>query len=175
MKEWFIFVGGLVALALVALGVTLNTDRQPAVAQPIAFNHQKHAPLLACTACHQTVTASSHAGLPAKELCWSCHQSKVTTNPEPDKIKTYIDKGQEIPWVRLFAVNDDIVYEHGPHIKAGFQCQTCHGNMGASPAGGVAGFGKKGAGGLWGRNLMEWCIQCHQDNKASTDCYTCHK
>ncbi len=174
MKEWFIFVGGLVLLGLVALGVTANMGSKPAVAQPIAFNHQKHSQFLTCTSCHKTVATSAVAGLPPKELCWSCHQAKVTDNPEPEKIKTYIDKNQEIPWVRLFALGDDIVYQHEPHIKAGVQCQTCHGNIGSSP-GVVTGFGKKGAGGLWGRNLMENCLQCHKENQASTDCYTCHK
>ncbi len=174
MKEWFIFVGGLILLGLVALGVATKIDTSPGVTQPIAFNHQKHTAFLDCTACHKTVATSAAASLPPKELCWSCHQNKVTTNPEPDKIKTYIDSNQEIPWIRLFAVADDIVYRHEPHIKAGFKCETCHGNIGSS-TGSVTGFGRKGNGGLWGRNLMAFCFNCHQDNKASTDCYTCHK
>jgi hypothetical protein len=24
------------------------------------------------------------------------------------------------------------------------------------------------------RNYMEWCIDCHENRGASTDCYTCH-
>lgn len=174
MKEWLIFIGGLIVLGVVAMGVSFNMDGKPSVTEPIAFNHQKHGAFLQCTACHTTVATSAAATIPNKDFCWTCHQNKVTDSPEAAKIKTYIDEGRLIPWVRLFAVNDDIVYTHQPHIAAGFPCQTCHGDIGQAD-GVVTGFGKKGAGGLYGRDLMQFCLDCHQDNKASTDCYTCHK
>ncbi len=174
MKEWLFFVAGLALLGGVALGLTTRAANNTGAVQPIAFNHQKHSQNLTCTSCHTTVDTSAAAGIPRKELCWTCHQAKVTENPEPEKIRQYVENNKEIPWVRLFAVADDIVYTHQPHIKAGFQCQTCHGDIGSSP-GGVTGFGKKGSGGKWSRDLMDNCLSCHKDNNASTDCYTCHK
>ncbi|MBI4330187.1 MAG: cytochrome c3 family protein [Chloroflexi bacterium] len=174
MKEWLIFVAGLAVLGLAALGLTANVENRATVTQPIAFNHQKHSPFLTCTSCHTTVATSARAGIPGKDFCFSCHQNKVTDNPEPEKIRNYVEKRQEIPWVRLFRLNDDIVYTHEPHISAGIQCQSCHGDIGSSAAG-VTGFGRKGSGGQYGRDLMDACLKCHEQRKASTDCYTCHQ
>ncbi len=174
MKEWLIFALGLVLLGVVAIAVSSAIGNASGVTQPIAFKHSKHTKILACDFCHKTVKTSAAAGLPGKEVCMVCHQSKVTDSPEPEKIKAYVASGEEIPWVRLFAVNDDIVYRHQPHISAGVECQVCHGNVGSSEKI-VEGFGRKGAGGPYGRDLMEKCFNCHLAKKAPTDCYTCHK
>jgi len=162
------------------------------VQQPIAFPHSKHtAANIECVTCHKTVKTADAATIPQADTCMTCHQAPVTTNPEADKIKTYFESGEPIPWVRLFKLADDINFPHRSHITGGVDCATCHGNMGTSkPGDSIAGLGRQGASGpvsvygqkvlglnnRYGYKLMyEVCMDCHEQRGVSTDCLTCHR
>lgn len=174
MKETLVFMGGVVAL-LAGGGLVLTTSPwQAQVEQPIAFNHAKHSPILACTSCHSGVEVGAAATIPQADRCMLCHQAPVSSSPEAAKVKVFAEQGRQIPWVRLFDLRDDLIYTHKPHIQKGLACQTCHGDIG-SMARITQGFGAEGVNGPRGRELMGRCLSCHQARGVSTDCVTCHK
>lgn len=86
MKEWLIFLGGLVLLGLVALLLIANPVGGSPAQQPIDFNHKKHSPFLSCTSCHRGAENYAAAAIPGKDFCWSCHQGGVSASPEAAKI-----------------------------------------------------------------------------------------
>lgn len=94
--------------------------------------------------------------------------------PRLPRFKDYVEQGKEIPWLRYFHLNEDIVYSHKEHIQAGIQCSTCHGDI-AQKKRITQGFGRQGSGGPYGRQLMDFCLACHRKSAASTDCLSCHK
>ncbi len=124
-------------VVLIAAAVQVVAMRDPAllglasITQPIAFNHKKHAGDLAlpCTTCHQRAEKDSVAGRPPTVLCLGCHSGE-TNNPEIKKIRAYGDKGQEIPWRRVWRLPPHVFFPHRIHVVlAQIKCQTCHGPM----------------------------------------------
>ena len=54
-------------------------------------------------------------------------------------------------------------FNHAPHIRAKVDCATCHGNIAEQT--------------VAQRNVdltMGFCVNCHNEKKASNDCLTCH-
>lgn len=156
-----------------AVAYSSNTEQ---VVQPIRFPHVKHTPMLACEACHiqGAGTGTAQVALPKIEFCMGCHQAEVSKSPEAAKVRQYSESGQEVPWIRLYGVADDIVFSHQVHLEQKLDCQACHGNIGDSVQWN-SGFGKNGTGGPTGRTLMDTCLSCHRSRGASTDCVACHK
>jgi mono/diheme cytochrome c family protein len=162
-----------------------------APAQPIFFNHVIHAGSfqIACQYCHADARRGASAGLPSVERCMGCHKIiGAQDNPEIRKIHDHWNRGRPIPWVRVFKVPEFTHFAHKPHIRAGVECQTCHGPIERMPRVG-------GATGQWLPNdllnlvglrpeprpmTMGWCVNCHRDmnarkkTQAPLDCVTCH-
>ena len=134
--------------------------------QPIAFNHQLHLKNdMQCTSCHAGVTEGPDAGIPSVTFCMACHQEVATNNPEIKKLTAYAAKEQDIPWkpVYWFYPSEHVRFWHAPHIRAGVDCQNCHGDMTQQT---VA---------VRSKNLnMNFCITCHRAKSVSADCTTCH-
>jgi len=72
-----------------------------------------------------------------------------------------------IPWEQVYAEPDYVFFPHRRHIAvAKLACAECHGDV---------------------RNMtepvlrpvvnqsMNWCMNCHQQKRASVDCIACHK
>jgi len=164
---WIVLVGAvLVQIAVLAFPTLI---RRQSVAQPIAFNHKKHAGELSlpCTTCHQSVETQTFAGLPEVETCMGCHAVALTLNPEEEKIRNYASIGERIPWQRIYRVARDAFFSHRRHVALGkIDCIICHGKMVEQTA-------------PPGRPLvdqtMTWCINCHREKKASVDCNACHR
>jgi hypothetical protein len=139
---------------------------QSAPVQPIAFNHRLHLQKgLECTSCHAGVTQGPDAGIPSVTFCMACHQAVAIDNPEIKKLAAYANKEQDIPWkpVYWFYSSEHVRFQHAPHIRAGVDCQQCHGDMTQQT---VA---------VRSKNLnMKFCISCHKAKGASADCITCH-
>jgi formamidopyrimidine-DNA glycosylase len=139
---------------------------QSTPAQPIAFNHQLHLKNgMECASCHMGVTEGPDAGIPSVSFCMACHQEVATNNPEIKKLAAYAAKEQDIPWkpVYWFYPSEHVRFWHAPHIRAGVDCQQCHGDVTQQT---VA---------VRSKNLnMNFCITCHKAKGASTDCTTCH-
>lgn len=78
-----------------------------------------------------------------------------------------------IRWVRIHNLPDFAYFDHRPHVKAGVECQTCHGPVEQMER---------------VRQVqplsMGWCVNCHRDVNAggvhgkpvyaSIDCVSCH-
>jgi len=159
--------------------------------QPIFFSHLIHAGSfkIDCQYCHADARRSEYAGLPSVERCVGCHKIiGVQDNPEIAKIHDYAQRGQAIPWVRVFKVPEFTHFPHKAHIAANLPCQGCHGPIEQMRV----------VGARTGPNLvndlvrlvgltpppplltMGWCVECHrtqnatQGRRAPLDCIACH-
>ncbi len=160
--------------------------------QPIFFNHVIHAGSfqIACQYCHADARRGVSAGLPSVQRCMGCHVIiGAQDNPEIKKIHDYWNRRQPIPWVRVFKVPEFTYFPHKPHIRAGVECQQCHGPIERMPRVGADQLGAFIPNDL--ANLvrirpdarpltMGWCINCHRkenatrNTKAPLDCVICH-
>jgi hypothetical protein len=183
MKQHWL-IGGLAGvfalggLAFVQGGAPQDAGAEGAVVasvQPIAFPHDLHAGSeegqanMNCQFCHFSAERSVDAGIPSVATCWGCHQViPGANNPaEVSKIQGYVERGESIPWVRIYKISDHAHFPHMRHVNADITCQTCHGEvqeMGVISERDPA----------WGGNNMGWCVDCHRQNEASIDCAVCH-
>jgi len=180
MKQHWL-IGGLAGvfalggLAFVQGSGSAEGGAEAASAQPIAFPHDLHAGSgpeqagMNCQFCHFSAERSVDAGIPSVQTCWGCHQVvQGRNNPqEVQKIQGYVERGESIPWVRIYKISDHAHFPHMRHINAGFECQQCHGevqNMGVLSERDPA----------WGGDNMGLCVDCHRENQASIDCAVCH-
>lgn len=186
-------IGGLAGVfALGALAFVQGGESQggeaaaaeAAIGQPIGFLHDQHAGNLEgqnnmdCQYCHFSAERSVDAGIPSVDSCWGCHQvipgQTEQAQTEITKLRGYVERGEQIPWRRIYKISDHAHFPHMRHINAGLQCQQCHGEvqtMGVLTERDPA----------WGGNNMGWCIDCHRQPdpqtgqpQASVDCAVCH-
>ena len=140
---------------------------RPDPIQPIAFVHKAHAEAaeLQCTDCHLTVGRGPRAGIPDIRTCWSCHQQVLPDHPEIRKIRAYRDRGEDIPWQRVYGWTDEahVRFNHAPHIRAQVECSTCHGDV-----------ARMAVAERVVTHTMGFCVSCHDQRKVSNDCQTCH-
>ncbi|MGE5340531.1 MAG: cytochrome c3 family protein [Candidatus Omnitrophota bacterium] len=156
-------VFGLLVVAAFAL-YWKSTSMRPS--QPIRFPHHIHMEQagLNCAHCHPYADKSPVAGIPAVKVCMDCHQNVATNKPEVKKLKAFWDKQQPIPWSKVHQLPWHVYFTHKRHIKAGIDCSQCHGNVGMMTVDRKV------------RSLrMGWCLNCHREKHALTDCSTCHK
>ncbi len=168
-----LLVGVVAALALVGTGVLAaglaplgRGDPQ----QPIAFPHDLHAGKnkIPCLYCHYSADRSWDAGIPAVSTCAGCHLPGGVPMVRADRpgVKQLVEYWQRkvpIPWQRIYNLPDYVHFPHMRHVHAGLQCQECHGQV---------------------QNMavvqkvvplqMGWCVQCHRQRGARTDCDVCH-
>lgn len=160
-----------IAAALVVIAAPLfpSLIGRANITQPIAFNHKKHASELSlpCTTCHQSVEGQTFAGLPQTETCITCHAAALTKNPEEEKIRQFAAKKEIIPWQRIYRMPPHVFFSHRRHVVVGkVDCATCHGKMAEQLTPPVRPLVNQ---------TMSWCVNCHQERKASVDCDACHK
>ena len=140
---------------------------RPKAVQPIAFPHNVHIGKgLACTEyCHESVTTGPIAGLPSVKTCMICHAAIATDHPIIKTIAESESKGVDIAWQRVYgyAAESHVRFNHAPHIRAGVDCSTCHGNVARQTV----------AERVVDLN-MGFCVNCHKSKNASNDCLTCH-
>jgi hypothetical protein len=141
--------------------------------QPIQFNHKLHLGFgVQCLYCHPEAWKGSSAGLPTETKCWGCHQQIPIKNADQQNLANAVANNQPIQWVPVFILPDFVYFNHQPHIAAGVNCETCHGELSrmtvAQP--------RKGFN-------MGFCLHCHRtrfkyDEATLTrliDCGTCHR
>ncbi|MEN8145634.1 MAG: cytochrome c3 family protein [Gemmatimonadota bacterium] len=158
------------ASILVVILVSLSfLTRQPAVGQPIAFNHLKHTEELSlnCEFCHKYVRSGAHAGLPGAETCSLCHRAVQGTSEEAARVTELLTAGGPILFNKLFRLPDHVFYTHRRHAGIGeLECQTCHGEIAGTesppprPLVNVS---------------MDFCIDCHEERDQTVDCNACHR
>jgi hypothetical protein len=180
--EWVMGPMGRIAVLITALSLfslaafgIYQTQTPPE--QPIHFPHNLHVGLgIQCLYCHPGALRGPSPGLPTQTKCWGCHQQIAKTFdpnfPElSEKLVGYVERNEPIPWVPVAQVPDFVHFTHRPHIAAGLNCETCHGDM---------------------RQVeiaenpqvlnMGWCLNCHKTRTTNdpekrtklTDCGTCH-
>jgi hypothetical protein len=135
--------------------------------QPLEFPHNIHAgKQIACTEyCHEAVSTGPVAGLPSVRTCMVCHNTIATNRPRIQRITAMRERGEDFVWQRVYgyAPSAHVRFNHAPHIRAEVGCATCHGNI--------------AEGTVATRNVdltMGFCVNCHNEKKASVDCLTCH-
>lgn len=148
------------------LGFRWNKQRK-APEQPIAFSHEIHVGKLnlECLFCHETADKSYYAGVPTVEKCMNCHVAVKTDSPEVQKIHTYWNDKEPIPWNRVhrMRIRNHVYFSHERHVKKDVDCKECHGDLAAMPEVRAV------------RSLkMGFCVACHKANEAPTDCLICH-
>ncbi|MFQ5815612.1 MAG: cytochrome c3 family protein, partial [Candidatus Hydrothermarchaeaceae archaeon] len=102
------------ALLLTGADVIKVDPARPKVEQPIAFPHLTHTEKigLECKFCHRTVETETFATIPGVSTCIICHSTKITDNPEEEKIREYAKNGEEIPWVQLNKMPPYVYFSH---------------------------------------------------------------
>ena len=141
--------------------------------QPIQFNHSVHIGFgVQCLYCHPGAWKGKSAGLPTQTKCWGCHQQIPIKDQEQQKLADAVSSNTPIQWVPVFIMPDFVYFNHRPHIAAGLNCETCHGEISR----------EKVAQPLPRLN-MGWCLHCHRTRTVGdevlftklTDCGTCHR
>jgi hypothetical protein len=171
MKKARLIAGLAVAAISVGAGLVFmytlpldSRDRSPV--QPLAFSHKVHAGDngINCLYCHRYAPKSPVAGIPAVADCRACHLFISPNSPEIKKLLGYWEKGEPIPWVRVYGLPDHVYFPHMMHIRAKLDCTACHGEVAAMERITRTASLKMG-----------WCLNCHRQHKAGIDCWTCHK
>jgi hypothetical protein len=158
---WFALIA--VGLGGVGAHVWMFEKRQK---QPIHFPHATHITKvgLQCVKCHTTVDKSPQAGAPPLSVCMECHNKVKLDSPDIKILTDHWQKQQPIEWEKIHRVPWHVRFNHKRHIAAGVDCAICHGEVKTMMQVHQV------------RSLeMGWCVRCHQQNNASTDCWTCHK
>ncbi len=151
--------------AVVTPTVPDNIAPHPAPVQPLPFSHKTHLSAgLACRTCHIGPDPGIQMTFPATEICMSCHRTVAADTPAIMKLQGFWKSGQDIPWVRVYAITPGVSWSHRAHLDAGTQCETCHGAMSQIE---VVSETKA-------IRSMATCISCHLATASSTECATCH-
>ena len=162
----------LILLGLLALLFRVSAQEQPAPAQttgdqrqPIAFSHRIHATdnAIPCQLCHAYARRGPVAGIPSVQRCAQCHLTVAPKKPEIVKLMAYWKDRKPIAWLRVHELPDYVRFTHKRHVLAGVACQTCHGDVAHMEAAVQT-----------APLTMGWCLSCHKERQAPTDCLVCH-
>jgi hypothetical protein len=162
------------ALSLVTMGVLafLGLGRQAIFAhrtgpaQPHPFSHRFHVgqKTLSCVFCHTGAIDTARAGVPPLSTCMLCHSRIIITHPQIEKLVRHYQESRPIEWVRVNELPDFVYFNHQIHVRAGFDCGKCHGD--------VAGMDRVAP---VHRLDMGFCVSCHRQQQFSHDCLRCHR
>jgi Cytochrome c7 and related cytochrome c len=115
--------------------------------------------------CHETVETDDHATLPQTATCMGCHANVKTDSPNIQKLKSFDDKNEPVPWRRVYRVPSFVYFSHKQHVSdAKVTCDVCHGNV---PQMEQMQKVKD--------TSMAACIECHKSRSAPANCDTCHE
>jgi hypothetical protein len=125
-------------------------DRGPA--QPVFFSHRRHAGVfqIDCLYCHTNTDKSPVAPMPSLDVCLGCHTVVRAASPEIQRLRGFRERGEAVPWVRIYKLADFVQFNHSRHIQAEVQCQDCHGAVEETDV-------------LYRSSplTMGWCLECH--------------
>lgn len=166
-----LFIVALLTVIGALAGILFTRSQALAVPeQPIPYSHQTHIVAgVQCLFCHSGALRSSVAGIPSVQKCMGCHSVIAPDSPAIQEVTGYWERVEPIPWVRVNTQPDFVAFSHQPHLGAGLNCETCHGDVGqmdvAQPV---------------IKMDMGWCLDCHLQQPADestrlADCLTCHK
>jgi len=164
--ELILAAAAVLSVAAAAWGYFLYYPRKIGPEQPIHFSHRLHAGTkqISCFFCHPGAMNTPRSGVPPLETCLLCHSRIIVDHPEIVKLRAYYDAGKPVKWARVNDLPDFVYFDHSAHVRAGFDCGRCHGD--------VAGMDR-----VWLVHdfQMGFCVQCHRDSGFSHDCLICHR
>ncbi|MFH1765535.1 MAG: cytochrome c3 family protein [Gemmatimonadota bacterium] len=176
-KPWILPAASVIAALVTLASVQSQVGDAPpptstaTTVHPIAFPHNTHAGKfrIDCQYCHFSAERSVDAGMPPVSSCMGCHIIIQGRNrpEEVQKLRDFWDRGEPIPWVRIYKVPDHVKFPHMRHVAkdaGALECQECHGPVEEIEVMEEVEQPLK----------MGWCVQCHRDNDASVDCTVCH-
>ena len=151
--------GGLFVLAALAIAwdrinrSAYVTEANVVRDQPVPFSHEHHVSGLGidCRYCHTTVETSAFAGMPATEICMSCHSQIWKDSQMLAPIRESMRTDKPIAWTRVHDVPDFVYFNHSIHVAKGIGCESCHGRVDKMPL-------MRRAHSL----QMGWCLECHR-------------
>ena len=159
-------VVGLLSLAAALIYMDIPYPAGIGQRQPIPFSHRVHvqSKQVSCFMCHTEAPRSSRAGIPPLETCLLCHARIIRSHPYIANLRQHFDQNKPVIWERVNWVPEFVYFNHSVHIVRAIDCSVCHGDVTSMdrvvPA---------------RKFEMGFCVQCHRDNKATTDCFTCHR
>jgi hypothetical protein len=130
------------------------TGQNNPMTQPIKFDHRHHVrdDGIDCHYCHDGVTRSAYAGVPATSVCMGCHAQVWPSSPELLALRESYFRGEKLVWMRVNALPEHVFFNHSIHVAKGVGCVSCHGRVD-----------------LMGQVYqveslsMGWCLDCHRD------------
>jgi hypothetical protein len=133
--------------------------------QPIPYSHKTHLALgLECQTCHTNPEPGNLMTFPATSTCMSCHNSVAKSKPAIQKLASFANSNEAIPWVRVYSITPGVNWTHRKHLEAGIKCETCHGQVAEMNTMAQA----------TSVTSMGVCINCHKLHNAPIVCQTCH-
>jgi len=148
-----LFGGGLILInAIDRSAYTSGVNIPPE--QPVPFSHKHHVSGVGidCRYCHTSVEKSATSGIPATEICMSCHTQIWADAPMLEPVRESYRTGKSIEWVKVHDLPAYAYFHHAIHVNKGFSCATCHGRVDQMPL-------------IWKVNTlhMNWCLDCHRN------------
>ena len=169
-RIWLIGIFILVIAGVIAGVILTRVQVYAAPQQPIVYSHKVHVEAgIQCLFCHPSALQSPIAGIPSVQKCMGCHNVIKSDNPEIQQVASFFERGEPIPWARVNVQPDFVYFNHQPHLGAGLNCETCHGDIGQMDV--TRQFVKMD---------MGWCLDCHLNQSEGkvgrlADCLACHK
>jgi hypothetical protein len=151
---------GLMALPAVVLLAGSQITRSPfnthvnvPIEQPVPFSHEHHVNELGidCRYCHNSVEQSSFAGIPATQICMTCHSQIWTNSPLLEPVRQSYATNTPMRWNRVNKLPEFVYFNHSIHINRGINCNICHGAVQKMQ------LTEKGK-----PFFMSWCVDCHR-------------
>ena len=119
-----IFGAGFFALGAVTLGyLFMQSPYQTAVQvvrdQPVPFPHEHHVRDLGidCRYCHNSVETTANAGMPATDVCMSCHSQIFADSPMLAPVRESLASNVPIKWAKIHDIPDFVYFHHGIHVQ----------------------------------------------------------
>ncbi len=134
--------------------------------QPVPFSHRVHVneKHISCFFCHEGAVNSARAGIPPLETCMLCHSRIIIHHPEIENLRAHYEANTPVEWKKIYDLPDFAFFNHSVHMYRKIDCSRCHGNVNdMDRIEQVQEF------------KMNFCIDCHRENSATTECFTCHR
>ncbi len=139
------------------------------IEQPVAYNHSIHVNDvdLECTECHTGVENRARATLPTIEICETCHSEMNGETEAEAFVVAAVENSEEILWNRIYELPDHVYFSHRRHISLGkIECTQCHGDIQDFEMPPQIPYIAQ---------TMEFCMDCHEEQKVNNDCLACHR
>ena len=154
----------LFALMVALLALPGSSLAEGDFTQPIKFSHKTHAGAneIPCEYCHIYARRSQVSGIPPVRTCVGCHSvdgkggvqgTEDWQKLEIAKVQDHFKQGKPIEWKKIHDVPDFVHFSHKRHIKIGFDCTQCHGNMYEKEEVTMDNMKQELS--------MGWCVKCH--------------